>query len=140
MLNVQCPVHLPLQYNLRHHSEMRVSISLCLGHKLFKASSKLDLLKICSHINKNIIDMKTQTRVSTVQFNSPIPCYKYHDSRIAILWQFYRPIPIVLFILKSNKIRFKTIAALTYLNERKRIWLHNQPPECTVLAFKCLIC
>ena len=82
------------------------------------ASSKLNLLNICSHINKNIC-MKTQTSVSTVQF------------------KFYRP--IVDLILKSNKIRFKTSAALTYLNEWKRIWLHKQPPECTVLAFKCLI-
>ena len=44
--------------------------------------------------------MKTQTRVSMVQFK---------------LWQFYGP--IVDHILKSNKIWFKTIAALTYLNE-----------------------
>ena len=62
--------------------------------------------------------MKTQTmaRVSTVQFNSPIPCYKYHDDlRIAILWQFYRP--IVVPILKSNQVWFETIAAVTYLNK-----------------------
>ena len=62
--------------------------------------------------------METQTmaRVSTVQFNSPIPCNKYHDdSRIALLWQFHRP--IVVLILKSNQVRFKTIVAVTYLNE-----------------------
>ena len=46
-----------------------------LVNNLLVVSSKLNLLNICSHINKNYIGMKTQTWVSTVQFNSRKPCY-----------------------------------------------------------------